>query len=178
MLNDDVIRLARTSTKQQKLFDGKGLYLLMTPSGGRLWRFKYRFPPRMSGNKEKSISLGSYPEVSVAQVRERRDSARRDVANGIDPSLRRTRQKICLANTFEAVAREFISVLRAGNINPAGPAPAVAHLIHQPSTAARSRRWRILGPISENTVGTMERRLEWACSVSQVWAAAVSNESG
>jgi hypothetical protein len=90
MLSNDVIRALRPSNKNRKSFDEKGLYLLLTPSGGRLWRFKYRFPPRTPNNKEKSISLGTYPEVSLDQARERRDAARRDVANGIDPSLRRT----------------------------------------------------------------------------------------
>jgi hypothetical protein len=106
MLNDDAIRAVRPSTKPRKLFDEKGLYLCVMPAGGRLWRFKYYFPPGGRGNKEKLISLGTYPEVSLAQARERRDAARQDVANGIDPSLRRTCEKICLGNTFESVARE------------------------------------------------------------------------
>ena len=58
MLNNDVIRALRPSHKNRKSFDEKGLYLLLTPSGGRLWRFKYRFPPRTPNNKEKGISMG------------------------------------------------------------------------------------------------------------------------
>jgi hypothetical protein len=77
MLNENVIRFSRPVTRKQKLFDEKGLYLLLTPSGGRLWRFKYRFPPRAPGNKEKCLSLGAYPEVSL-------ERARVDVANGTD----------------------------------------------------------------------------------------------
>lgn len=52
MLTDDVVRAAQPTTSPQKLFDEKGLYLLITPGGGRLWRFKYHFPPRSSGNKD------------------------------------------------------------------------------------------------------------------------------
>ena len=160
MINDEDVRSVRTSTKPRKLFDEKGLYLLVVPSGGRLWRLKYRFPPRAPGNKEKCISLGSYPEVSLVQARERRDAARRDVANGVDPSLRRTCQKICLGNTFEAVAREFIGVLRAANINPESPSLAAEHLIQKTLTPPRLHRRRSREPISANTVDTLERRLE------------------
>ena len=112
MLSENVIRFSRPVTRKQKLFDEKGLYLLLTPRGSRLWRFKYRFPPRVPANKEKCISLGAYPEVSLERARKRRDAARVDVANGTDPSLRRVCETICRGNTFEAVAREFLSVLR------------------------------------------------------------------
>ena len=86
MLTEDLIRAIQANASPQKRFDGRGLYRLLTPGGGRLWRFKYRFPPRSTGNKEKLISFGRYPEVSLEQARERRDAARRDIANGIDPS--------------------------------------------------------------------------------------------
>jgi Arm DNA-binding domain len=68
------------------------------PSGSRLWRFKYRFPPRAPGNKEKCISLGAYPEVSLERARKRRDAARLDVVNGTDPSLRRVCERVRLAS--------------------------------------------------------------------------------
>ena len=110
--------------------------------------------------KKKCISLGSYPEISLVQARERRDAARRDVGNGIDPSLRRMWQKICLGNTFEAVVREFIGVLRAANINPEGSSPAAAQLIQQTLTPSHLHRRRSREPISANTVDTLERRLE------------------
>jgi hypothetical protein len=104
MLTDEAIRNIRATNTNRKLFDEKGLYLLVTPGGAQPWRFKYYFPPRASDNKEKCISLGSYPEVSLEQARERCDAARQDVANGIDPTVRRTCEKICLGDTFEAVA--------------------------------------------------------------------------
>jgi hypothetical protein len=141
-----VIRVA------QAAFSGAG--------GGRLWRFKYHFPPRAPGNKEKLISLGTYPEVSLRQARERRDAARQDVANGIDPNLRRTCEKICLGATFEAVAREFSSVLRAANISAENPSLVVAGLIQQTLKPLHHRRPRSREPISARTVELMERRLE------------------
>ena len=104
MLTDDVIHSVRSGTKNQKLSDEKGLYLLIAPGGGRLWRLKYYFPPRTPGNKEKCLALGSCPEVSLAQARERRDAAPRDIANGIDTHVRRICQKIYFGNAFEAVA--------------------------------------------------------------------------
>jgi integrase len=160
MLNADAIRFFRPVTRKQKLFDEKGLYLLLTPSGGRLWRFKYRFPPRAPGNKEKCLSLGAYPEVSLERARKRRDAARVDVANGTDPNLRRVCEKICRGNTFEAVAREFFSVLRAAGISAETPSPVVAGLIQQTLKPLRYRRPRTREPISEYTVDLMERRLE------------------
>jgi integrase len=160
MLNNDVIRALRPSNKSRKSFDEKGLYLLLTPSGGRLWRFKYRFPPRTPNNKEKSISMGTYPEVSLEQARERRDAARRDVASGIDPGLRRTCEKICEGSTFEAVAREFFGVLRAAGISADGPSSVAADLIRRTLQPLPRRRLRSREPISAQTVETMERRLE------------------
>lgn len=158
MLTDDLIRAIQPNASPQKRFDGRGLYLLVTPGGGRLWRFKYRFPPRSTENKEKLISFGRYPEVSLEQARERRDAARRDIANGIDPSLRRTCERICISSAFESVAREFIGVLRAANISPESPSRAAADLIEK--RRAPSRRARRREPISAETVETMERRLE------------------
>lgn len=159
MLSDAAIRDLRPSCKQQKLFDEKGLYLLVTPGGGRLWRFKYRFPPRAPANKEKLISLGTYPEVSLERARERRDTARQDVANVIDPNLRRTCEKICVGNTFEAVAREFLCVLRAANIS-ADSLSAVAANVIENALKPPPGRPRRREPISAQTVDTMERRLE------------------
>lgn len=68
----------------QRLYDERGLYLEISPKGGMWWRFKYRF-----NNKEKRISLGTYPDVSLQQAREKRDEARKHVADGIDPSTHR-----------------------------------------------------------------------------------------
>ena len=79
-LTDTKARNAKPKSKQFKIFDTDGLFLLVSPAGGKWWRFKYRF-----GGKEKLLSLGTYPEVSLSQARERRDAARKQVADDIDP---------------------------------------------------------------------------------------------
>jgi len=104
-LTDVKVRNAKPKNKQYKLFDFDGLFLLVSHAGGKWWRFKYRF-----GGKEKLMSLGTYPEVSLSQARERRDAARKQVADGIDPSQARKALKAAKTqdeNTFEVVAREW-----------------------------------------------------------------------
>jgi hypothetical protein len=159
MLDDVTIRRLLPSSKAQKFSDGKGLYLLMTTTGSRLWRFKYRFPPRTPGARENSLSFGSYPEVSLEQARKRRATARQDLSNGVDPKLRRKSERICVGTSFQAVAREFLSVLCAASIRAEGPSPIVAGLIEQ-SLQGRPRRLPNRVPISPGTVDDMEGRLE------------------
>ncbi len=105
-LTDLVVRTAKPTEKRQKLFDGGGLFLEVTPQGGKGWRLKYRF-----AGKEKLLSLGVYPEVSLKQARERRDAERKRLAEGVDPSHYRkafkAKQLEGAANSFEAVAREW-----------------------------------------------------------------------
>jgi hypothetical protein len=105
-LTDREIRNAKPSDKSYKMFDGGGLYLEVDPSGGKWWRFKYRIP------REKRISLGVYPAVSLADARELRDEKRRLVAKGIDPSEQRKAIKSARAdraeNTFEVIATEWL----------------------------------------------------------------------
>lgn len=105
-LTDTAIRNAKPADKARKLFDGGGLYLEVAPSGGKWWRLKYRY-----GGKEKRLSLGVYPHVSLKDARERRDEARKLLANDIDPSEHRQAQKAAkedrAANSFEVVAREW-----------------------------------------------------------------------
>ena len=71
----------KTTAKPYKLGDAGGLYLEVTPAGGKWWRLKYRV-----GGKEKRVSLGVYPDVPLKEARDRRDAARKLLANGIDPS--------------------------------------------------------------------------------------------
>ena len=102
-MTDAKARNAKPKDKQFKLFDTDGLFLLVSPAGGKWWRFKYRF-----GGKEKLLSLGTYPEVGLSQARERRDAARKQVADDIDPSQARKALKAAKVqdeNTFEVVAR-------------------------------------------------------------------------
>ena len=104
-LTDVKIAKAKPQKKPQTMFDGGGLYLLITPTGGKLWRFKYRFE-----GKEKLLALGAYPEISLADARERRAIARKQLANGIDPAFVKKAQRQAATEeteTFEVVAREW-----------------------------------------------------------------------
>lgn len=83
-LTDTAVRKAKPTDKTQRLFDGGGLYLEITPAGGKRWRQKYRFT-----GKEKLLAHGTYPDVSLAEARERRDKARKLLANGVDPGQHR-----------------------------------------------------------------------------------------
>jgi integrase len=106
-LSDTRIRATRATEKPYKLFDERGLYLLVTPSGGRLWRLRYRM-----GGLEKLLALGVYPDVTLKRARERRDEARKLIADGIDPNVKRKAERSTPAETFEAVAREWLELQR------------------------------------------------------------------
>lgn len=96
---------AKPKGKQYKISDGGGLYLLVTPSGGKLWRLKYRFQGR-----EKKLALGAFPEVSLAAARHKRDEAKKLLAEDIDPGIARKKKKeqeIQQQTTFQQVAEEW-----------------------------------------------------------------------
>ena len=104
-LTDMKVLKAKSQRKQVTLFDGGGLFLLVTPSGGKLWRFKYRFD-----GKEKLLALGPYPEISLAEARTKREEARTQIAHGIDPASVRKAMKqagTTETETFEVIAREW-----------------------------------------------------------------------
>lgn len=105
-LTDTAIRNAKPGEKPVKLFDERGLYLEVSPAGGKWWRLKYRFD-----GKEKRLSLGVYPDVSLKDARDRRDASRKLLSDGVDPSENRKAQKATkqerAANSFEVVAREW-----------------------------------------------------------------------
>ena len=105
-LTDVAIRAAKPAEKPRKLFDAQGLYLEIAPAGGRWWRFRYRW-----GGREKRISLGTYPAVSLLEARRKRDDALRLLEGGVDPSAARRSQKMERAakarNSFEYVARQW-----------------------------------------------------------------------
>lgn len=111
MLTNVQIRKARSAEKPYKLFDDRGLYLIVTPEGGKWWRLKYRH-----AEKEKTISLGTYPDVTLAKARERRDEARRLLVDGRDPSAERRAAKQEERSedaTFEVIAREWLEKFSA-----------------------------------------------------------------
>ena len=105
-LTETQIKALKPGEKARKAADEKGLYLLVQPGGGKLWRLKYRVD-----GKEKLLALGAYPDVSLKMARERRDEARRILADGIDPSEQRKAEAKARAeasgNTFEKIAREW-----------------------------------------------------------------------
>jgi integrase len=105
-LTDTAIRNAKPSKKRVRLFDERALYLEVSPAGGKWWRLKYRF-----GGKEKRLSLGVYPDVSLKEARDRRDAARKLLANGVDPAANKKALSLAradrAANSFELVAREW-----------------------------------------------------------------------
>ena len=104
-LSDARIRAAKATERPYKLFDERGLFLLVTPAGGRLWRLRYR----MAG-VEKLLALGVYPDVPLKRAREKRDEARRLIADGIDPNAKRKAERGAQAETFEAVAAEWLEL--------------------------------------------------------------------
>jgi len=103
-LSDAAIRAIRPPERPYKLFDERGLYLLVQPSGGRWWRLKYRL-----AGKERGLSLGTYPDISLKTARQRRDEARALLAKGIDPSAARKVEQFQQDQTLEGVAREWAS---------------------------------------------------------------------
>ncbi len=107
-LTDSAIRALKPQPKPYKVSDEKGLYLLVTPSGGRLWKLKFR----TGGGVEKKLSLGSYPEIGLKDARDARDAARSGLARGVDPAEKKQSDKraakINAANSFSAVAKAYI----------------------------------------------------------------------
>ena len=104
-LTDAKIVKTKPLKKPRTLFDGDGLYLLITPTGGRLWRFKYRI-----NGKGKLLAIGAYPAISLADARERRAMAKKQLANGIDPAAVKQARKQAdteETETFEVIAREW-----------------------------------------------------------------------
>ena len=104
-LSETQVRNAKPRDKNYKLIDGFGLFLLVTPTNGKLWRLDYRFQ-----EKRNTLALGVYPAISLADARQRREEARQLIANGVDPIANKKAQKTARvqanANSFEVIARE------------------------------------------------------------------------
>jgi len=116
-LTDTAVRAARPRDKAFKLADGAGLHVVVTPSGGKLWRLKYRY-----AGKEKLLSLGAYPAVNLKAARDRRDEAKRMLADQVDPGGEKRNAKLIAAvnaaNTFDKVAEEYIAKRKADGLAP------------------------------------------------------------
>jgi integrase len=114
MLTQTAVLAAKPKDKPYKLSDGNGLHLSIETNGSKLWRFRYQFQ-----RKEKMLSLGSFPGVTIAQARTKRDEARAVLATGVDPARKREQDKIeasiAAANTFGAVAAEYLDRLHSEN---------------------------------------------------------------
>ncbi|WP_449412594.1 tyrosine-type recombinase/integrase [Pandoraea soli] len=112
-LTDTAIKNAKPASKAYKLFDGGGLFLLVTPAGQKYWRLKYRH-----AGKEKLLALGVYPEISLAAARKSREEAREGLTQGADPNTAKKETKrlaaLAAATSFEAVAREWYESQRGG----------------------------------------------------------------
>ncbi|AKH67711.1 Integrase [Spongiibacter sp. IMCC21906] len=107
-LTDPAVKLAKPKDKPYRLTDGEGMYLEVSPKGGKYWRMKYRF-----GGKEKRLSIGVYPTTSLKKARQLREQARRQLSDGIDPSALKQITKLvsstAAANSFKVVALEWFA---------------------------------------------------------------------
>ena len=117
-LSDSAIRTAKAQDKPYKLSDGGGLFLLIATSGGKLWRLKYRF-----NGTENLLAIGSYPEVGLKQARERREAAKKQLSEGIDPNADKKRKAVAAAiaadNTFKSLADEYLGKMERDSKSPA-----------------------------------------------------------
>jgi integrase len=123
-LTDVAIRNAKPGAKAIKLADGGGMFLLITPAGGKLWRLKYRVDGR-----EKLLAIGAYPELGLGEARRRREEARELIALGKDPSREKQRGKVraCIqaADTFKAICDEYCEKRRRDGAKGWAPATAI-----------------------------------------------------
>ncbi|MBS0461697.1 MAG: integrase arm-type DNA-binding domain-containing protein [Proteobacteria bacterium] len=114
-LSPSAIANAKPKDSPYAVRDGLGLFVMVNPDGAKLWRFDYRRPDT---GKRNTLSLGTYPDVSLKRAREKRDEARKLLADGIDPGVKRQAEKTAAveraANSFEAVAREWLLVRKPG----------------------------------------------------------------
>ena len=103
-LSDTTIKAAKPKDKEYKLTDEKGMYVLIKPNGSKYFRIDYRF-----AGQRKTLALGVYPETTLKEAREKRDTARKQISDGIDPSISKKIKKAgSIENTFKAVAEDFL----------------------------------------------------------------------
>jgi integrase len=151
MLSDSKVRALKPKDKLYKIADERGLVLLVMPSGSKLWRFRYRLE-----GKEQMLSLGVYPDITLADARGRRDEMRRQLALGQNPAVQRRIEQVAKADTFEAIALEWFAKFSAQWVP-----------LHAKKVWARMEKdvipWLGTRPIAEITapeVLTIARRIE------------------
>ncbi len=110
MLTSAKVRKAKPKDRDYKMYDSLGLYLLVTKKGSKLWRFAYKY-----NGKQKLLSLGPYPEVTLSEARKKRTELRKQLLNGLDPAEVRKRKKMEKELTFDVVAREFFEHMSQTN---------------------------------------------------------------
>ena len=111
MLTELACKHAVPRTRPYKLSDAKGLHLLVQVTGSRLWRLAYRY-----GGKQKTLALGAYPQVNLAEARRARSAARDQLALGLDPSRRLSEACIQISDSFEQLAREHHAIWKSGKV--------------------------------------------------------------
>lgn len=135
-LTDAAIRCARPKEKSYKLVDGGGLTLLINPNGSKWWRLRYRF-----GGREKMLSVGVYPDLPLKNARDKRENIRKLIASGADPSAKREAEKVAQAETFAAIAGEWLDLQRKGfSATPLGGASSGGSAWEATTPGKRQRR--------------------------------------
>lgn len=123
-LTDIAIRTAKAGSKDYKMADAGGLYVLVTPAGGKLWRLKFRVD-----GKERKLTIGRYPDIGLGEARKRRDAAREQLAMGSDPAREKQRKKIqaqlAVENTFAAISAEYCAKRKRDGQKPWAPSTAI-----------------------------------------------------
>lgn len=162
MLSDTAIKKAKHAPKPYRMTDGRGLYLWLTPAGGKLWRWKYRFE-----GTEKLMSLGQYPDVSLVDARDLHAAARKLLASGVDPMDKRKADKIANAESFKAVAALWMEQWKvsksARHINTTLQRlddyvyPVIGHLSTEAVDATHLRK--MVKPIDNDGHGETARRV-------------------
>lgn len=137
-LTETRLRALKPKDKPYKVADDCGLYVEVTPTGGKLWRFRYRI-----GKIEKKLAIGCYPDISLKNARQATYEARQAVASGGDPALEKRKQKIqtefLSAQTFEAVVREYIEQMMVRNGRAEGTVVKANYFLDQLAPAIGSR---------------------------------------
>jgi len=103
LLTETAIKSVKPAEKARKIYDERGLFLFVPPTGARLWRMKYKL-----GGREKLLALGEWPHTPLKRARERRDEVRRLLADGIDPAAKKKAERRAITDTFSALAWEYL----------------------------------------------------------------------